>query len=98
MQHSVTKRSYKNFTKELWNNCLAQEDWLDVTECEEVNDMVEVFNQNIKNALDKAAPLKTFKIRSNYRFGLSENTKELMKNRLFDLVMISKSEASKTKK
>ena len=60
--------------------------------------MVEVFNRNIKNALDNAAPLKTFKIRSNYRFGLSENTKELMKKRLFDLVMISKSEASKTKK
>ena len=80
-QHTVTKRSFKNFTKELWNDCLSQQDWLDVSECEDVNGMVEVFNENIKKALDLAAPVKTFKIRSNHRFGLSDSTKELMKKR-----------------
>ena len=43
--------------------------------------MVEAFNSNIMKALDLAAPEKTFKIRSNYRFELSESTKELMKKR-----------------
>ena len=58
-----------------------KQDWLDVEDCEDVDEMVKAFDKNIKAALDLASPLKSFKIRSNYRFGLSENTKELMKKR-----------------
>ena len=32
-------------------------------------------------ALDRVAPVKSFKVRSNHRFGLSESTKELMRKR-----------------
>ena len=80
-KRTVTKRSFKGFTAEAWNNCLAQQDWLMVDECETVNDMVEAFNENISRALDVVAPVKNFVIRSRHRFGLSENTKELMKKR-----------------
>ena len=79
--HTVTKRSYKDFTKENWNAALAQQDWLDVEESSGVNQMVNVFNLNIQAALDQVAPVRTFKIRSNHRFGLSEGVKELMKKR-----------------
>ena len=43
--------------------------------------MVAVFNANIEKALEHVAPVKTFKIRSNHRFGLSDSTKELMRKR-----------------
>ena len=78
---SITKRSFKNFTKERWNEALEEEDWLDVEECEEVDEMVSIFTKNVTRALDKVAPVKKFTIISNYRFGLSEETKELMKKR-----------------
>jgi hypothetical protein len=79
--HSVTKRSFKNFTNANWNESLTQEDWLDVEEAAGVNEMVSIFNVKIKSALDRVAPTKTFKIRSQHRFGLSDDTKELMKRR-----------------
>ena len=52
-----------------------------VEEAAGVNDMVTIFNEKIKSALDRVAPTKTFKIRSQHRFGLSDDTKELMKRR-----------------
>ena len=81
--HTVTKRSYKGFTKEKWNEALEKQDWLDVEECSEsgVDQMVRVFDQNIQTALDQVAPVRSFKIRSNHRFGLSEEVKELMRKR-----------------
>ena len=79
--HSVTKRSFKNFNKEVWNSALAEQDWLDVEESDGVHQMVNIFDRNIQAALDKVAPVRTFKIRSNHRFGLSDETKELMRKR-----------------
>jgi hypothetical protein len=79
--HSITKRSFKNFTINSWNESLAQQDWLEVDEEEDVNAMVARFNKNVALALDRVAPVKSFKIRSNHRFGLSESTKDLMKKR-----------------
>ena len=43
--------------------------------------MVSVFNNNVENALNEVAPVRTFTIRSNHRFGLSDSTKELMQKR-----------------
>ena len=80
-KRSITKRSFKNFTKDIWNEALEQEDWLDVDDCEDVNEMVRIFTDNVNRALDKVAPVKTVTIRSNHRFGLSDSTKELMKKR-----------------
>ena len=80
-KHTITKRSFKGFTTESWNSCLAQQDWFTVEDCENVDDMVEAFNNNIIRALDAVAPVKKFVIRSGHRFGLSESTKELMKKR-----------------
>ena len=46
-----------------------------------VTPMKTAFNANIAKALDQVAPIKTFKIRSNHRFGLSDSTTELMRKR-----------------
>ena len=94
--HSITKRSFKNFTTRSWNESLAMQDWLEVNDAEDVDSMVSQFNKNVEQALDRVAPVKSFKIRSNHRFGLSENTKDLMRKR--DQVRISVSKASTKEK
>ena len=43
--------------------------------------MVDIFDKNAALALDEAAPMKSFTVRSNHRFGLSDSTKDLMKKR-----------------
>ena len=43
--------------------------------------MVEIFSRNIEEALDEVAPIKTFTIRSQYKFGLTDSTKNLMHDR-----------------
>ena len=65
-QHTITKRSFKNFSKEVWNASLARQDWSDVENCEDVNEMVSVFDENVLKALDQAAPIKNiqYKIKS----------------------------------
>ena len=80
-KHRVTKRSFKNFNPTDWNACLAQQDWSAVENSDGVNNMVSEFTTNVTQALDQIAPMKSFTIRSNHRFGLSDSTKELMKKR-----------------
>ena len=78
---SVTKRCQKFYTKDRWNKCLQEKDWSELDSCGNVDEMVEIFTRNITEALDEVTPIKTFKIRSHHKFGLSEVTKELMKQR-----------------
>jgi len=80
-QRQITKRSFKNFNKEIWNENLAKQNWAEIEYCLDVDEMVTLFDNNVKRALDLAAPVKTFKIRSNHRFGITEGTKGLMKKR-----------------
>ena len=80
-KRKITKRSMKNFSEESWNQCLANKDWSKIDECTDVNEMVSIFTEKINEALDEVAPIKTFTIKSNYKFGLSENTKKLMQER-----------------
>ena len=80
-KRSVTKRSFKDFTTSSWITCLTNQDWSEIEHCESVDEMVKVFQENINEALDQIAPVKTFKVKSNHKFGLSDNTKELMRKR-----------------
>ena len=43
--------------------------------------MVEKFNDLISDALDEVAPMKSFIVKSHYKFGLSDETKALMRKR-----------------
>ena len=75
----VTKRCLRNFTEENWNNCLNNKDWRDLEDCNTVDEMVEIFTKNTNVALDEVAPYKSFTVKSNYRFGPSQETKSHMK-------------------
>ena len=57
---------------------LAKKDWSTVSECQDVDQMVEIFTAFITEALDEITPFKTFSIRSHHKFGLSEISKELI--------------------
>ena len=46
-----------------------------------LEEMVENLGLVISNSLDICAPLKTFKVREAHKFGLTETTKKLMKER-----------------
>ena len=50
-------------------------------DCNSVDKMVAIFTHKINETLDEVAPFKTFVVKSNYRFGISPETKNLMKNR-----------------
>ena len=80
-EKKVTKRRMKNFTKEAWNSCLANKDWSFIDSNLGLNLMTEKFAKTVEEALDEIAPIKTFKVRSFHKFGLSDRTKELMKAR-----------------
>ena len=56
----VTKRTFKNFNKENWNAELNRQDW---SKLESSSDI-----QNMENSLDKVAPFKTFKVKSQQQY------------------------------
>jgi hypothetical protein len=77
----ITKRSMKNFTKERWNICLANKKWEEIGYTEDVNKIAVCFNTQVTEALDECAPIKEFTVRQKNKFGLSEETKQMMKTR-----------------
>ena len=46
-----------------------------------LEDLVVSIENQITKALDICAPLKTFKVRENHKFGISDSTKKLIKER-----------------
>ena len=78
---SITKRSLKKFNNEDWNNVLQSKDWSSFHNTDDVDTAVSIYTSIVESALYELAPLKTFKIKSRYKFGLSDKTKKLMKER-----------------
>ena len=75
---SEEKRSFKNYTPEAFQKALIQQPWEKLGETEDVNEMLSLYEDFNTRALDLVAPVKTFKIQSNYKWGLSDETKEMM--------------------
>ena len=48
---------------------------------ENIDGMVKIFQEQTTNELDKIAPVKSFKIKQSYKFGLSDDTKSKIKER-----------------
>ena len=78
---TITKRSMKNFTKTRWIDCLRNADWTKVKNLTDLNAKTTEFTNVINKALDECAPYKKFKIRDNYKPGLSQCAKEIMRDR-----------------
>ena len=52
-----------------------------ITSSSNLDDRLVIFTKNVNEALDDLAPYKTFTVRSQFKFGLTEETKELMSKR-----------------
>jgi hypothetical protein len=65
----------------IFDSHLARKDWSFIDNCENANDMVSEFTNMIMESMEELAPERTFTVRSNHRFGLSVNTKILMRKR-----------------
>ena len=67
--------------KERWEECLSTKEWTEVSDTDNLNDKVIIYNKLITVALDEIAPVKTFTVKSQYKFGISDSTKLLMAKR-----------------
>ena len=77
----VRKRSFKNFDEELFKVRLAACNLAEVLECYDVNLATERLVGKLTVILDDLAPIKTIQTRSRYAPWLSEDTKQLQKER-----------------
>ena len=77
----IKRRSYKNFNPSDFIEKLKKISWLDVYLCEDVNFAVQTFSKKINEILDALAPMRTIQVRKNYAPWLSQDTKDLMKER-----------------
>ena len=78
---TITKRCTKNFDRKMWCETLKNIQDKISDESEELDARVENLESIIEEALNICAPIKTFKVRENHKFGISEKTKALIKER-----------------
>ena len=79
--NTIKKRSYKNFDENTFLNDIKTENFENVLNTDDLNTAAELFETKFKAILDKHAPIKIFQQFRNYVPYLSENTKNLMKER-----------------
>ena len=77
----VKKRSFKNFRREDFQAAVRQLSWWDVYNCQDPNEAAKLLTDKLSVILDTLAPVKTIQVRNKYAPWLSQNTKELMKER-----------------
>ena len=77
----IVRRSMKNFTQKKWTECLAMKRWEIIGKTEDVEEMAKFFNKAVVEALDECAPFKRVTIKQGYKSGLSQETKDLIKER-----------------
>ena len=77
----VIRRSFKNFSYEQFRQDLYKYPWESFSTVDDPNEMVRVLEDVINNSLDRLAPVREFKIPSNYRHGLTDGTRMMMNQR-----------------
>ena len=59
----VTKRCYKNFSKEEFIFAVKQINWWKIYDCDDVDMALKIFSDSLTNILDHMAPIRTIQIR-----------------------------------
>ena len=78
---TITKRSTKFYTKARWTKSLAKQEWEDLGLSEDLDEMTTRLAQHVTTSLDECAPRRTFKVRNQYKHGITEKTKQLIRER-----------------
>ena len=79
--------SFKNRSKYVSLNIslnidvLICQNWEDLGETENLEEMTNLLTDHVTKSLDECAPRRTFKVRHNHKFGISESTKALINER-----------------
>ena len=83
IRHSrfVKKRSYKNFSPNLFIQALRDTSWWELYSCNNPDEAVEIFTRKLTLILDEMAPIKKYQVCPKYAPWLSEGTKELINER-----------------
>ena len=71
----------KQFTQEKWQELLNSKDWSQINSTKSVDEKAVKFDELIQECLDKIAPFKSFIVKSHYKFGISNVTKEIINKR-----------------
>ena len=77
----VTKRSYKNFDEIKFLKKIRSTSWWDIYLTTDSNEAVQLFTSKVSCILDEMAPVKTFQTSSKYCPWMTEETKEMIKER-----------------
>ena len=80
---TICKRSYKCFEKSAFLQDVAVIDWFDVYECDDVDKATEIFTNKFRFVLNVHAPWVKFQERKSFTPWLTEETKNIMKERDF---------------
>ena len=76
----IRKRSYKHFNPEEFKQAIQRVSWLDVYFSD--NHAVKMMSDKMTGILDSMAPMRTVQVRTNYAPWLSQETKDLMSERI----------------
>ena len=79
--HTIRKRSFKYFDREQFLQDVSDTDWSDVLCCLEVDAAVSMFTNKFKLILNMHAPWVLFQERKYFNPWISQQTKDLMKQR-----------------
>ena len=71
----------KNFTQTRWIDAQRNRDWSLISSLKDVNDKTREFTSELTKALDECALLKKFKVRENFKPGLTQTAKLIMRER-----------------
>ena len=77
----VRKRCFKNFSSQEFIQAVRSISWFDLYLCQNVDQASKMITTKLGEILDAMAPIKTIQIRTKYAPWLSENTKQLLKER-----------------
>ena len=78
---TLRKRSYKNFKKEDFLQDVANLDWCDLYNCNDVDMAAEIFTNKFRFVLNIHAPWIKFQQKQHYKPWITQDTKLLMKTR-----------------
>ena len=77
----VRKRVFQNFIDNDFKQAVQKLSWGDLYSCEDANRAAEILTDKLTLILDKMASLRTIQVRAKYAPWLSDETKDLMKER-----------------
>ena len=79
----IRKRCYKNFNPQQFINAVQYVKWLELYLCEDLDVSVKIFTKKLTEILDVMAPYKTVQIKKSRNPWISNETKDLIKQRDF---------------